>query len=81
MDDGTESGQPRVQPYMTISNLLASPAYRALDFPHHSKVNVSQLAVLHLEEVAGVGVTVVVPLLQHLLQATPTLKAITLCGE
>lgn len=52
-------------------HLLATPADRTLNLPHHAKVDVSQLAGLHLKQVAGVGVAVVIPLLQHLLQAAP----------
>lgn len=39
------------------------PANGGINFTHHAKVDVSQLARPQLEKVARVGVTVVVPLL------------------
>ena len=38
------------------------PANRPLNLPHHAKVNVSQLASFHLEQIPRVGVAMVVPL-------------------
>lgn len=54
-----------------VGCLSDAPANGALNLAHHAKVNISQPAVPHLEEIARVGVTVVVPLFKHLLQAAP----------